>query len=509
MLECTALVLGQEHVVNARDGVQCRSCVRNRSTVNCSELVLIHIFSMLSRFSKTASPPAPLILELEIDDKRSFTSLEHFTGKLTIKTLAHTSFDKLEIKLTGISRTYGRRVVPQAPSARTVTTAHRFLELTQPDVLSHIPEDRLFEAGCTYEIPFEFAIPERMLPTTCRHVVASPRVHGLHTSMPPSFGDHELADAPDYAPRNASIKYRVVANVQKVWESGEWSEIAGASEPICFMPKDGAEEACGEAWEPARLTQSEISVSRLWAKPSGQLAVISTRSTPFVLNDLHKSVWRNQLSGSVEIDLIFYPAWDGANPPAQIDLGVLLRTTTISAVSPLTQLLSDDQWIGPQIDKHTAPSIILSPHVIENIEWSQGPHETTQLGENCPAYKALPTYATPQNLTSKLCYSTQIEATLNATSASLLVPTFHSCLIARSYDLDLRLSLPGSAIGLGPAMRISLPVQVMSEAAATRHDSVVPREELLRIELGCNPSCEDLGLTHPEGPPPIYQATSV
>jgi hypothetical protein len=169
---------------------------------------------MLSWFTETASPTVPLILDLKIDHKRAFTSLEHFTGRLTIKALVDTSFDNLEIKLTGTSRTYGRRVVPQAPNARTVTTAHRFLELTQPDLLLRIPENRSFKQGCIYELPFEFAIPDRMLPNTCRHVVASPLVHTCHTSMPPSFGDHELADVTDYAPKHASVKYRVVANVR-------------------------------------------------------------------------------------------------------------------------------------------------------------------------------------------------------------------------------------------------------------------------------------------------------
>jgi hypothetical protein len=466
------------------------------------------IANMLSWFSETASPTATLELGIKIDDKRSFTSLEHFSGKLAIKALVDTSFDKLDIKLTGASRTYGRRVVPQAPSERTVTTAHRFLELVQPDLHFHIPENRSFKKGCIYEFPFEFAIPDRMLPHTCRHVVASPLVHTCHTSMPPSFGDHELPDVTDYAPKHASVKYRVVASVQKTSEAGECCEIASASEPIRFMPGERAGESDVVAWEPARLSQAEMSTRRLWTQSAGKLVVTSVQPTPFVLRDFRKSVWRSELSGRVKINLVFWPANDEAKPPGQIDCNASLRTTTVSAVSPLTQLPSEGPWFGPQTDEHTAPSIILSPQPTDTIEWVIGSHEDTKSDEDCPSYEAPPAYAAPHNMTSKLYYSAQITVSLDASSAFLLVPTFHSCLITRAYDLDLKLSLPGSAIGLGPAMQIRLPARVVSKAAAMRRDSAVCQKEVIGSELGYDLMCEDLGTTDPEGPPPGYRRTS-
>jgi hypothetical protein len=327
--------------------------------------------------------------------------------------------------------------------------------------------------------------------------------------MPPSFGDHELADVTDYAPRHASVKYRIVANVQKTSETGERDEIASASEPMRFMPKERAREPDAGAWEPARLSQAEMSISKLWTKPSGRLAVVSTQSTPFVLKDFRKSIWRSEVSGRVKINIIFWPANDEAKPPRQVDLNAFLRTTTVSAVSPLTQLPSDDPWLGPQIDRHTGPSVILSPQLTEDIEWTQIPQENTQLDKDCPSYEAPPAYATPQSITSKLCYSAQIIVSLDTTSTTSLAPTFHSCLITRAYDLDLRLSLSGSAVCLGPAMRIGLPVKVVLETAAIRRDSAVSQKEKLGSELGCGLMCEDLGMADPEGPPPGYQQTGV
>jgi hypothetical protein len=130
-------------------------------------------YKMFSWLKQPLRPAAALTLNIEVDDQRTFTTRERITGRLTIKPVVDTPLDKLEIKLQGISRAYGRRIVPHAPNARTVTTAHRFLELTQPDLAHCSPEDKVFRSGRQYIFPFEFVIPDRMLPATCRHAVES------------------------------------------------------------------------------------------------------------------------------------------------------------------------------------------------------------------------------------------------------------------------------------------------------------------------------------------------
>lgn len=491
--------------IHVRDGDQGKNARQKVLKASC-ELLSHIIASMLSWLLETRSPPTPLVLDLAIDEKRAFTSLERFTGRLTIKALVDTSFDELDLKLIGTSRTYGRRVVPQAPSARTVTTAHRFLELTQPDVLSNLPESRLFKAGCIYEIPFEFAVPDRMLPATCRHPVANADVHLFHTSMPPSFGDHKLSEGSDYAPRNASVKYRIVAKVERKSETGEHSEIASSSEPIRFIPMGRARSLSIANWSPARSIQATISLRKLWAIPSGKLVAKSMQTTPFVVKDSSSSLWLSRVSGFVKINLSFHPIHDGAQPPGQINLNAILRSKTISAVSPLEQLPSDDPWSGPRIDKHTAPSVILTPQATESIEWVRGIRETTD-GVSCPSYEYPPAYTASRNAPSSFCYSATITVSLDSTLAFLLAPTFHACLITRMYDLDLRLSVPGSSLGLGSAMRLTLPVQVILEGAAKRCDSAVVQKDALGSDLGFDLMCETLGSTDSQGPPPDYRRT--
>jgi hypothetical protein len=74
------------------------------------------------------------------------------------------------------------------------------------------------------------------------------------------------------------------------------------------------------------------------------------------------------LSGQVKIKLEFHPAYSEARPPERIDLDSILRTKTTSAVSPLSQFPWEDPWHGPEVDEHSAPSVILSSRAIGNID---------------------------------------------------------------------------------------------------------------------------------------------
>jgi hypothetical protein len=459
--------------------------------------------TMLSWFTKSPSSSVPLVLNLEIDDKRTFTTLERITGKLTVKALVDTSLDKIDIKLIGISRTSGRRVVPQEPNARTVTTTHRFLELTQPDVLINFSEHRKLRAGCVYDFHFEFAIPDRMLPVKCRHAVALPFVHWLHTSMPPSFGDHELGDATDYAPRHASVKYRIVATVQGPAESEKNREIASCSEQIYFRPPGSTLSPSIEDYDPARHVWAELSLRKLWERSPGKLVVTSVQSSPFRIKDIDSSVWRSELSGQIKIILEFHPAYNDAQPPERIDLDSILRTKTTSAVVPLPQVPSEDPWHGPEIDEHSAPSVILSSRAIGSIDWVPA-QDPTRSDEKCPAYEVASAHQSLRERSLQHCYSAQIVASLDAAIGFSLIPTFHSCLISRAYEVGLRLSVQGSVNVFGSKIRLMLPVQIVPEQCAMRRDSAVSCED----DFGLWPiSRKEPRMTESRGPPPKYESS--
>lgn len=443
-------------------------------------LVACACFKMFSWLKDTPRPAARLALNIEVDGPQTFTTRERMIGRLTVKPMIDAPFDKLEIKLHGISRTYGRRVVPHAPNARTVTTAHRFLELTQPDLAHCSPEDKVFRSGHHYTFPFEFAIPDRMLPATCRHVVESPEVHKLHTLLPPSLGDQQADGASDYAPRRVSVKYRIVARVFKVDGPAGQSKmdvLACDSKRILFLPSDADSMLLPEVSTHIDRVGECVPLRTLWAKRFGNLAVSSIQASTFRARKLHFGMWHSDLSGHVKLELVFVPAFDGAEPPKQIDLSGVFRTETISAVNPLVQLPSTDPWLGPELDRHIAPSIILSSQAVGNLSWTKISAAGTESGEKCPSYEALPCRRPPECPGLGSHYSAEIVAPLTAAVGCALVPTFHSCLISRTYSVDLRLSTRILTIGSFSTMRLKVPVLVVHEHANDRRDSTVSSAE--------------------------------
>lgn len=475
---------------------------------------------MLTWFKEAASPAAPLILDIKIDDKRTFTTLECFTGTLEVKASVDTAFDRLDIKLIGTSRTYGRRVVPQAPNARTVTTAHRFLELNQPNMHLHFPEYKIFKAGCTYQFAFQFAIPERMLPATCRHTVFSPCVHDLHTLMPPSFGDSAFGGIVDYAPRHVSIKYRVVARLHQLTDSGDHRVVGNCSERVRFVPLNSTRTSDVEDWDPDRRTHEEMSLRKFWNKPTGKLVISSVQASPFQIKDIHSGIWCGELRGRVYMNLEFQPTHEGAKPPTRIDLDAIFRAETVSAVIPLPQLPSSSPWAGPEIDKHTSPSIILSCQPLGGIEWILESQGITPPPAECPIYEKSP--SSPQaypDTYSKPYYSARIEASLSTMLGFSMAPTFHSCLFSRMYQVEMRLGVRGSVFEFAPAIRFKVPVQVVREKSVIRRDSMVEprdstediverRSDVDLIDGSMWESLENLGTTGHVDAPPRYEFCS-
>ena len=88
-----------------------------------------------------------------------------------------------------------------------------FLRLTQPKESLDLPQDGTLRAGQKYTFPFEFVVPERLLPSACQHIVSDDAVREAHSQLPPSLGDSallsqlELPD--DLSPINASVRYGI------------------------------------------------------------------------------------------------------------------------------------------------------------------------------------------------------------------------------------------------------------------------------------------------------------
>ncbi|KAK8029153.1 arrestin [Apiospora marii] len=162
---------------------------------------------VLAGINRKLSHGKPAAMEIQLDNhysSKAYTSSSSLSGHVVISPAKDTRFDSLQILLMGVSRTRVDGVhVPHA-------TQHTFLKLTMPIPDSSYPVPRLYEAGRTYTVPFNFVIPDHLTLSACSHKTASDAVRAHHLCLPPSLGTW---DRDDMTPDMARVEYAVRARL--------------------------------------------------------------------------------------------------------------------------------------------------------------------------------------------------------------------------------------------------------------------------------------------------------
>lgn len=148
-------------------------------------------------------------------DSSEFTTGDRIHGKVVIEAQAETHFDNIEIKLMGESKTFVD-LMSALPGHQEITkSSQNFLTLRQPGLESRYPLDRTLQRGTTYEFPFEFVVPKRLVDGSCGHQTASPAVKEAHLALPPSFSRHDGREVDATVPETTIINYGISATMSK------------------------------------------------------------------------------------------------------------------------------------------------------------------------------------------------------------------------------------------------------------------------------------------------------
>lgn len=477
-------------------------------------------------------PPRPglsaaLTLSIDLDDKHIYTTMERIPGKVNIEVSTDTLFEAVEIELLGMAKTSGRRVVAQSPCARTAKTSHRFLKLKQPDIHLHCPGDGTFRAGSSYSIPFEFAIPERTLPTSCCHASTSPALFEAHTLTPPSFGDQSFGEVTDFAPRGISVRYRVIARVRSRVEdspdppSGVTAELF---KRIRFLPNSLSNAFSVQESNQQSDNIRQLAIRKSWIKPCGRILLGSVKASglhAIITNESHGDFHVGKATGEVAICLYFHPFGNDVLAPSEVSLRGYLRPTTCASVCSIPQPPSSALWSNPEADFHKAPAINLIAQSIRGIQWIPNPSGGLGALEACPECTAAAQSTSRQSdyldeSQSVFCYRAEFLVPIDNTLQFPLVPTFSSCLVSRNYNLDLRLSVPGPPLRPASSIRFGLPVQVVNSGRAQHfrpaegwHVAAAPSEHMLPQQYGALEEHAAADLLNLEGyldAPPCYES---
>ncbi|KAL6858462.1 hypothetical protein J3F83DRAFT_750884 [Trichoderma novae-zelandiae] len=426
--------------------------------------------------SKSGSVQNPA-MEVKIDQHfkaKVYTSGSTIAGHVAVHVLKDTAFNSLDIVFVGISATR-LDFVQQYPSH----SFRPFLKIRMPIQESDLPGDRIFRTGCEYKIPFHFVVPHQLTIGACNHTCLSQNVRERHLRLPPSLG---AWDADDQAPDMTQIEYAINAKaiqhgngaVTKVLEAHHILKV------LPSLPEDAPLDITArDEWY--KLSKTKTIRKSLFSSKTGQFTASAIQPNAIMLSaDGHKSSMT-----SARINLEYAPSSAETAPPkVNSATGKLVSTTFFSAV-PVDHLPNLGSRTNcestPCLNYTTTHSLFTLP--VESVSWMQqeassrsrrdsgysstvvdGDASETDTSERRRRQSSKGKSSKKPKL-STVRYTTDIEIpfTVPNSNKKLFLPSFHSCLISRSYTLQLSLSVGPTNTAISLAVPLQIGVETIYE----------------------------------------------
>src|SRR5271167_1814149 len=133
----------------------------------------------IANYAKKIAQHGKPVIDISLNDHNdvpfTYTTSDSLSGQASITSPHSARFDEVQITLEGITSTYVEVMTPVASQSR-IKARHQFLKLVMPITESDYPQPRVAEAGQTYRFPFNFVIPEHLLPSACKHPTVADHV---------------------------------------------------------------------------------------------------------------------------------------------------------------------------------------------------------------------------------------------------------------------------------------------------------------------------------------------
>ena len=411
-----------------------------------------------------------------------FVSGDCVNGIATVSVDKVTTFDKIEVVLQGKEasplspRIFHREtnlgltigVAQTRPPQNAPQSGHvaRRAFLILPNSLESSTDDSMQSAEQTtdgrisYRLNFSFVIPHKIPRSSrCSHPKNELEVWQAHSLLLPTFG---APWAPNYGatPDTTRIAYAVFVRVFGSSQTKELTDVlAVAAKELVIMPiisEHPALDSFLPKVEAHRMVEhrSGQQTGKLSARLNG--AIINLEPTPSTLG---KVEWF-----SVQLDLRYIAKKD--EPPPQLGpMDGTLLVHTFYGTGPFEDI--PDQWLPKSYEGPGGGTVFTFKRPMKTIMeldpgWDKDdPYEIAGYIED-PSEHLLSMHrckATKQDVrnhfyTSNLRWSMKFPPELKP----LLAPTFHSCIISRTYSVQMDISYAGSS-RTGP-MTIHAPVIV-------------------------------------------------
>ncbi|KAG8672355.1 hypothetical protein FPOAC2_05738 [Fusarium poae] len=419
-------------------------------------------------------------LEVSIDrhfEAKIYTSGSTITGSVSLSPQANLTVDAFEIVFTGTSST----LVQMLHQGSTPKSSHKFLLLRMPIPESALPENGVLEAGYTYQVPFSFVIPYQLPSAACKH--RDPRIRERHLQLPPTVGTWEHDDM---AVHTICINYAVEARGS--FKTGKNKSMTlERTHPVKVMPFVPEQPPLHIVpGNPRYMLSQEKTIRKDILSSKLGFIRASTNQPDSVIITADKL---QPADCPLNINLEFWP--NGNKEPPEIyaksaaikastyystgHMGFLPDQHNFPSVMPnpiLSFVLDEDakvsspkpSWVTTSSSSTSSPSV--SRRGSENsdagiqpsrISSRRGSKTSDIIKSEAPRYTA----------------TLPVSITLPSPDNKILLPTFHSCLISRTYVLEVVLASRTH----GSSFTLRLPLQIAVEGQDETGVNHVPTYE--------------------------------
>ncbi|KAJ9190948.1 hypothetical protein DTO164E3_9091 [Paecilomyces variotii] len=404
----------------------------------------------------------------------SYTTGDKIEGEVTITAEHDIQFDDINITFEGLATTSVERSSSLAGSGRTSNAYQAFLKLRQPIRQTEYPHPRIFEAGCTFRFPFTFVVPDHLLPQACDHSKDNIHLRYAHTQLPPSLGDPMLAGdgvslLDDMAPAMTRISYVIKVSISRKpsVEGGRSTSLASVAKKVRVVPAvdeqpplsipDDCDDYC--------LRKERDVRKGLLRGKYGRLVIATSQPKPLQCDFPTRNGSSCSASTVATLHLRFDPVGD-EQPPRLGTLWTKIKASTFYSIIPwdnFPSMSSRTYWTN--IRGVYAETMPLSSRCIASVQWEKHCNENDN---NMPRRVSMQSASSTESLTgpsasysSKTFYTASLLVPITLPNSKSFVPTFHSCLISRTYALDLCVSYHTPNANLvAPSSSLRVPIQI-------------------------------------------------
>ncbi|KAH7489980.1 hypothetical protein FOMA001_g3881 [Fusarium oxysporum f. sp. matthiolae] len=426
-------------------------------------------------------PECPLDISIDRHfQAKAYTSGSTVTGCVTLAPQVDLTFESFEVLFKGTAST----MIQLLNQGSMPKSSHRFLQLKMPSAEASLPNSRTLREGHTYTVPFSFIIPYQLPSAACKH--RSLLIRERHLQLPPSTGTWAYEDL---TIQSLSVQYAVEARVILRTEKKGKQITLERCHSIKLMPFLPEQPPLHTSPGNSRyiLTQEGSIRKDMLSSKLGYLKATTSQPDPVIISagSLQPS------SCSTVIDLEFRPTSHKSTPPQIYAKSASIQASTYYSTG----------HIGFLPDQHTYPSVVPNPILCfvlkegavvnesQQSVWEQQPAsapagssqgDSGNLSHNDEPHQLSSRSDLAETGSPRYTATLNLSITLPGPDKKILLPTFHSCLISRTYILEIVLAT-GSHLS---SMALRLPIQIAVEGCHRTVAQGIPTYEQVQAEQG-------------------------